>query len=266
MIQYFSFVLIYFVLYFYESSSKRIGLIGRESDSNKIIFKKRKLQENIFYFEVSQRQKSQNEFDDNEEENKKRDRDRDRERDREREKEISLTYRQVLKYLIEDQQFRIKFIEELKSIPMESFYWECPPLTSETAEKPFEFVVIKARLHLTKTNYQSFEKYFINCEENIVSFQNIGKDATLVVPCPIFTGGSVINYGHFAEFLRNAPANQIEALLIKIGQVGIDQFRQSATRTKRPIWLSTSGGGVPWLHIRFDSIPKYYNWAPYKRS
>jgi hypothetical protein len=29
-------------------------------------------------------------------------------------------------------------------------------------------------------------------------------------------------------------------------------------------WLSTSGLGVSWLHMRLDSTPKYYNWQPYK--
>ncbi len=34
----------------------------------------------------------------------------------------------------------------------------------------------------------------------------------------------------------------------------------------RPIWLSTAGGGVAWLHVRLDSTPKYYGYAPYRDS
>lgn len=30
-----------------------------------------------------------------------------------------------------------------------------------------------------------------------------------------------------------------------------------------PIWLNTAGAGVPWLHIRLDSRPKYYRYQPY---
>ena len=26
----------------------------------------------------------------------------------------------------------------------------------------------------------------------------------------------------------------------------------------RPVWLSTAGGGVDWLHVRLDDRPKYY--------
>ena len=32
------------------------------------------------------------------------------------------------------------------------------------------------------------------------------------------------------------------------------------------IWLSTSGLGVYWLHVRLDTRPKYYQYAPYRAS
>jgi hypothetical protein len=31
----------------------------------------------------------------------------------------------------------------------------------------------------------------------------------------------------------------------------------------QPIWLSTAGMGVAWLHIRLDERPKYYSHKPY---
>ena len=34
----------------------------------------------------------------------------------------------------------------------------------------------------------------------------------------------------------------------------------------RPIWLSTAGHGVAWLHVRLDSRPKYYLHAPYREG
>jgi hypothetical protein len=33
----------------------------------------------------------------------------------------------------------------------------------------------------------------------------------------------------------------------------------------KPVWLSTAGGGVAWLHVRLDDRPKYYAHAPYRR-
>jgi hypothetical protein len=31
-----------------------------------------------------------------------------------------------------------------------------------------------------------------------------------------------------------------------------------------PVWLSTAGMGVAWLHVRLDSRPTYYGHRPYK--
>jgi hypothetical protein len=174
---------------------------------------------------------------------------------------IPITYQQSLKLFIEDEDFRNAFVQVLTSIPMESFYWECPPLSTKNSKKPFEFVLIRAQLHLKTTNPKNFEEYLQNCANGVVSFQNLGGDATLIVPCPIIRDSISLDYGHFAAFIRSAPSDQINNLLVHIGQEG---FR--ALKMSRPelVWLSTSGGGVPWLHIRFDSSPKYYNFKPYK--
>lgn len=32
----------------------------------------------------------------------------------------------------------------------------------------------------------------------------------------------------------------------------------------RPVWLSTAGMGVSWLHVRLDARPKYYGFAAYR--
>ena len=32
-----------------------------------------------------------------------------------------------------------------------------------------------------------------------------------------------------------------------------------------PVWLSTAGAGVPWLHVRLDDRPKYYGFGPYRQ-
>ena len=34
-------------------------------------------------------------------------------------------------------------------------------------------------------------------------------------------------------------------------------------KTESPVWVSTAGMGVSWLHVRFDSRPKYYRWGEY---
>ena len=68
-------------------------------------------------------------------------------------------------------------------------------------------------------------------------------------------------YGHIANFVRGAPDGQRVRFWNKVGQV----FRAAvAQKQTRPIWLSTEGSGVPWLHVRMDSRPKYYHPAEFK--
>jgi hypothetical protein len=78
----------------------------------------------------------------------------------------------------------------------------------------------------------------------------------LIAPSPVEASQG---YAHLAAFLQQAPASQVRALWHNVGQT----VRKSLTDS--PIWLSTSGLGVAWLHIRLDSSPKYYQHQPYKR-
>ena len=89
----------------------------------------------------------------------------------------------------------------------------------------------------------------------VVSFPNLGGDATLVVPSP---HGPPEAYVHLASFVHNAPEAQQHALLQVTADVVLSRLDTA------PLWLSTAGGGVAWLHVRLDSYPKYYAYRPYK--
>ena len=84
-------------------------------------------------------------------------------------------------------------------------------------------------------------------------FANVGRDATLVVPVNTDSSNT---WAHLALFVRNAPMERAAALFQAVG---------NAVRFTgdRPLWISTSGTGVNYLHIRLDSTPKYYSHRPY---
>ena len=69
--------------------------------------------------------------------------------------------------------------------------------------------------------------------------------------------GAKSSYGHLASFMRHVPEEQKHNLWQKVGEV------MQKNLSDAPIWLNTAGGGVPWLHIRLDSRPKYYKYQPY---
>jgi hypothetical protein len=64
-------------------------------------------------------------------------------------------------------------------------------------------------------------------------------------------------YPHLAVFLRSAPPDQCDELFRAIGKATIEFLNDA------PFWLSTSGSGVAWVHVRIDKRPKYYQYEPY---
>jgi hypothetical protein len=79
----------------------------------------------------------------------------------------------------------------------------------------------------------------------------------MIVPCP---AGPQSAYSHIGAFVRSAPEQQRHALWRRVGSAM--QPRLSPT----PVWLSTAGAGVPWLHVRLDDRPKYYGVATYREG
>ena len=167
-----------------------------------------------------------------------------------------LTYEQAIQAWQNDAEFRSFFGSVLKDADFESFRWETPPLTNESATRIFECVVIDNPGLARHPDSAAFAEHFTSGnEEGIATFPNLGGDAIMVVPCP---RGPEEAYGHLAAFMRNAPEPQRHALWRAVGSAM--QRRLSS----RPVWLSTAGAGVSWLHIRLDDRPKYYSYAPYR--
>ncbi|HJK90133.1 MAG TPA: hypothetical protein RMH85_01225 [Polyangiaceae bacterium LLY-WYZ-15_(1-7)] len=63
-------------------------------------------------------------------------------------------------------------------------------------------------------------------------------------------------------WLRAAPDALADELWRRVAEE-IGRWREAGRGT---LWVSTSGGGVPWLHLRLDSSPKYYRHRPYRRA
>jgi hypothetical protein len=169
-----------------------------------------------------------------------------------------LTWSDVLDRWKNDRSFRRFFISLLVDAPYTAYFWETPPVTISTITRAFEFVLVESRqLAGVHSDQQAFANHFAAARagESVIVFSNLGGDATLVVPCPF---GPQTAYSQIAEFARHAPADQQQQLW---AIVGATLERQIGAR---PIWLSTSGLGVYWLHIRLDSTPKYYTHHPYR--
>jgi hypothetical protein len=167
------------------------------------------------------------------------------------------TFADVCRGWQSDAAFRSLFNALLADTPFAAFRWETPCATTDTVMRPFESVVLDAPGLARHPDPEAFAEHFTRAEGGVVSFANLGGDAILVVPCPV-AEPSV--YGHLAAFVRLAPEWQRQALWQSVGEA---MARRVGVK---PVWLSTAGAGVSWLHVRLDDRPKYYGYAPYRRS
>ena len=143
------------------------------------------------------------------------------------------------------------FAAALRAAPFEAFFWETPVWTPDSLDVPYEHCVLDApALAAVSPNPEPFREHF--GAQPVSTFASLRGDATLVAPTDV-TG----SYPHFAAFLRTAPADVIAAA-----------FRALAAavpgRLEPRCWVSTSGLGVHWLHLRVDEHPKYYLHRPYR--
>ncbi|MEO1095527.1 MAG: hypothetical protein AAFX01_11575 [Cyanobacteria bacterium J06638_28] len=171
-----------------------------------------------------------------------------------------LTWQQAIALWQQSEEFRALFTQALSQVPFPAFFWETPPITPSSLNAPWKWVTVAApSLVQVAPDPRPFNRYLSAAsQETITTFLNLGGDARLVVPCQ---QSEFQTYTHLATFLRSAPTAQIHRLWQVLGQT-IQQHL--ITRGDRPLWVSTSGLGVYWLHIRLDDRPKYYTHLPYR--
>lgn len=174
------------------------------------------------------------------------------------EDDTPLTHKQVLEYWQHNDEFRQHFNQMLNDAPFTAFRWEMPPLTAGKINQSFEFVLVDdPTLATASPDPTPFEGYFEPTEslQLTVTFSNLGGDATLIVPTPIAEQDC---YPHLAAFARQGPEQQVHAFWQAVGGAVAQQLGSS------PLWVSTAGTGVPWLHARLDRRPKYYCHEQYR--
>ncbi len=166
-----------------------------------------------------------------------------------------LSFAQVVRHWGTDASFRVFWSECLREVPFDAYCWECPPATMESFSRPFECVFVSSpSLDRMPPDPEPFSEYF-RTDREVVTFESLGKDALLVAPCPAGPGS---NFSHLASFV--ATASEVRQGALWSATAEALESRISTT----PIWLSTAGGGVAWLHVRLDSRPKYYRHSSYR--
>jgi hypothetical protein len=137
-----------------------------------------------------------------------------------------------------------------------AFRWETPAVSIATVSRPFQFVLLDAPSLARDPEPEVFAEHFRKATQpHVVTFTNLGRDAVLVAPLP---QAEPTAYGHLGAFVRHAPGPQRDALWQAVGEAMAHRL------DTKPVWLSTAGAGVSWLHVRLDDRPKYYGYGPYR--
>lgn len=168
-----------------------------------------------------------------------------------------ISFDEAMNLLSNNKSFINKFIAILRNVDFEGYFLEIAP-----SDRLFEFTLVNApRFRNIRANPAPFRNKLKDCDKgvDVVSFMNLSGTSELLVPCPIVKDKEV--YAHISNFVRYAPTEQIHSLLKEI-PVQVDILRSHYN----PIWVNTHGLGVYWLHLRLDSVPKYYQTRKYKRS
>lgn len=167
-----------------------------------------------------------------------------------------LRWSEFQRALRESEPFRAALTLRLRDEPTLAFYFECAPWLMGT-DPVFRFVLVPAPgLASRKVDETTFAEHFAQGQGRCRTFDNLRGDSTLVVPSP---EGSSKGFGHLASWLRTASETQCDEVWCAVA-AAIQTWRSSG----RPLWLSTSGGGVAWVHLRLDPRPKYYKHAAYR--
>lgn len=171
-----------------------------------------------------------------------------------------------------DECFMRSFTKLFFDFGFESVFFECTPINFELLSiKIFEFVLIPApSLNDITADILPFSSQLSSkdCQnKDVVSFNNLAGDAKLVVPC-YKTNYNINSYSHLQRFMRSASKRQILNLFSAVSEtaMAVLNARKKLDNKNQNLWISTSGLGVYWLHVRLDSKPKYYNYINYKNS
>jgi len=170
-----------------------------------------------------------------------------------------LTAQQLITSWRDDETFRDVFVSELAATTYPGFFWEMPPVSRGALSRAFECAVLRSdALAQMRADPSDFADQLKAATGSVTSFHNLGRDALLIVPCRVSSANC---YGHFAAFLREGPREQQHALFRRLA-IEAEKMLQDGRR----FWISTSGLGVPWVHVRLDSYPKYYQHRPYAEA
>ena len=158
----------------------------------------------------------------------------------------------------------------IASSPFRAVFFETRPVRgAAAADTEFQFVLVDspALASVQAADADTFAEQMRAADDTAaVTFPNLGGDAVLCAPGRAAHATLADSCAHAAPFFRAAAANPAHSHLSRALWRHVSAAVQDAWQRDpgKPLWLSTSGLGVYYLHFRVDSAPKYYTYAPFR--
>ncbi len=164
----------------------------------------------------------------------------------------ALSWDALITGLVGRPELRALLREDIRSDPAVGCFFECAPLSPGRGDEVFRYVLLPspavARLRPDPSPFRG------KLPDPVNRFPNLSGSSWLIAPSPTLAPDSA----HLSRFVRTAPEHVIDALWVEAGLALMDW----QARKRRKVWLSTSGLGVSWLHLRLDDRPKYFTHRP----
>lgn len=144
------------------------------------------------------------------------------------------------------------------------FFFETSPI-SKTTHQGFEITdgclygenfIESSRLNSQNEDSSSFDEYLFNPKTKYsTSFYNLSKTSMLIIPTKV-DGGEFTSLKLFIDSASNDQQKALWCMVAEEAEKMLEMYDK--------IWISTHGLGVPYLHIRIDTVPKYYQTKRFK--
>jgi len=132
------------------------------------------------------------------------------------------------------------------------FFWETTPITNENSIYEEKFIPNKS-LNNMQQDWSTFDQYIKKSKNKYVTnFYNLSGDTMLIVPIPKQNQ----NFTTLKDFIDNASTIQQTHFWKEVAKQTRKLIKYNPKNTK--YWISVHGKGVPFLHIRICTEPKYY--------
>lgn len=138
-------------------------------------------------------------------------------------------------------------------------FMEFPRLSRENEEDIATLMLVSTNAFThVMAKHEAFATYMDKQPaDNFVVFPTLGDDGLLLVPTLRLANTPYDACAHFARFMRQASSRDLIDMWKKLAAAVLARYTDAA-REGAPLYVSTHGKGVPWLHVRICDTPKYY--------